>query len=723
MQTTSALWKTLFASGSGWVETVANIAGTDYTEISDPIINRAVMQNGLSIGNAVSATCEFTVRTSDVIPKSAAVLIKMRLTNGTQTSEWINAGTFYISHRRKDPVTGLLTLECYDALLKANAQMPALLPWTTGTGEIMTTGTGAEIDFSSAYPRSMSTLAADIALVMGVEFDTRTTLQTGSAYVIDDIDAGTTIHDVLCKIAAANGGNWIMTPDNKLRLVPIVSASNAASATANVVDVVGIIGGLDVSSASTITGIRYAVDNEQYIAGTDTGLVLDADVSATVASSLIQALGGKTYQSYTAQSAVYDPAAEIGDYVRAGANGEIRSVLCSETVTIGAAYRGNISAPESGEMSDEYPYVGGLQTTLGAAKSYAKSYANQVTDELDQSLDQQEVFNRLTNNGAPQGLSLQNGRVYLNADYINAGTMAANYIYGGTLTLGGSNNANGVLYIKDGSGDIVGIWDNSGITINGGVFGVDSDGKMTATNANIFGSISSVDTSMNSEILIADGEIKFGGYSTQIYTASIYSTFTLGTPSYQNLELQCDCIELNGAVSSIVVEGPGQGAGVAIWSSYATYNFCDFHVHGDFTATGTKSRVVSTDQYSERLLYCYETPSPMFGDVGEGVISDDGMCYVALDAVFAQTISTTQYQVFLQKYGDGDCYIAERKGAYFIVRGTPGLAFGWEIKAKQKDYDQRRLDNADGAYTPHTTDYGAEAAQYITNLQRGRIAA
>ena len=138
---------------------------------------------------------------------------------------------------------------------------------------------------------------------------------------------------------------------------------------------------------------------------------------------------------------------------------------------------------------------------------------------------------------------------------------------------------------------------------------------------------------------------------------------------------------------------------------------------------GTKSRIVETDQYSDRLLYCYETPSPMFGDVGEGVISEDGRCYVWLDPVFAQTITTTQYQVFLQKYGAGDCWIAERKPGYFVVEGTAGLAFGWELKAKQADFDQYRLERNTENYKPDTRDYGGEAAQYIDDLKKGRIAA
>lgn len=146
-------------------------------------------------------------------------------------------------------------------------------------------------------------------------------------------------------------------------------------------------------------------------------------------------------------------------------------------------------------------------------------------------------------------------------------------------------------------------------------------------------------------------------------------------------------------------------------------------VTGPLTATGTKSRAVNTDQYGERLLYCYETPSPLFGDIGEGQIAEDGVCFVWLDPVLAQTITTGNYQVFLQKYGEGDAYVSERKPGYFVVKGTPGLAFGWELKAKQADFDQKRLDKTDSFEMEPQVDYGAEAASYIIELEKGRLSA
>lgn len=51
------------------------------------------------------------------------------------------------------------------------------------------------------------------------------------------------------------------------------------------------------------------------------------------------------------------------------------------------------------------------------------------------------------------------------ADFITAGTMYADRIKGGTLTLGGTDNNNGVLSVLDKNGKEVGRWDNSGILL------------------------------------------------------------------------------------------------------------------------------------------------------------------------------------------------------------------------------------------------------------------
>lgn len=55
--------------------------------------------------------------------------------------------------------------------------------------------------------------------------------------------------------------------------------------------------------------------------------------------------------------------------------------------------------------------------------------------------------------------------VGINADWIKAGTMSADRIYGGTLTIGGINNTYGVIQMLDENGNPGGKWDNVGIYV------------------------------------------------------------------------------------------------------------------------------------------------------------------------------------------------------------------------------------------------------------------
>ena len=101
---------------------------------------------------------------------------------------------------------------------------------------------------------------------------------------------------------------------------------------------------------------------------------------------------------------------------------------------------------------------------------------NSAIDAYDTSLDQPELFNKLTNGGQMQGIYLQNGILYINADYILSGTLAGNRI-----------NAKG-LYV----------YDNSGNT----TLGIDSKGNVTirATSFSLKGNTiqSIADSSANS---------------------------------------------------------------------------------------------------------------------------------------------------------------------------------------------------------------------------------
>ena len=117
-------------------------------------------------------------------------------------------------------------------------------------------------------------------------------------------------------------------------------------------------------------------------------------------------------------------------------------------------------------------------------------------------------------------------------------------------------------------------------------------------------------------------------------------------------------------------------------------------VTGTFTATGAKSRIADTENYDKRLLYCYETPTPYFGDIGTGRTDENGICYVSIDDIFQETVNVNvKYSVFLQKEGRGELWVEEKSSSFFVVQGTPNLSFSWEIKVVQKDYEYMRLED------------------------------
>ena len=71
---------------------------------------------------------------------------------------------------------------------------------------------------------------------------------------------------------------------------------------------------------------------------------------------------------------------------------------------------------------------------LSRGLNSANKTAADAQAQLDVLDTQEGVFNRLTNNGALQGLYMSNGQLYVNASYINSGAINADLITAGTLS-------------------------------------------------------------------------------------------------------------------------------------------------------------------------------------------------------------------------------------------------------------------------------------------------
>ena len=277
--------------------------------------------------------------------------------------------------------------------------------------------------------------------------------------------------------------------------------------------------------------------------------------------------------------------------------------------------------------------------------------------------------------------------------YSEDGTSVGATIQNGKIVVGGNSDSGGSISVLNAEGTQVARLNNSGLyairgtiadfTIDDNAIGyststvgvnISSNGFITDNNFSNYGGNKWRSTE------ISQGIIKFLGSTTGREGLTSYYQIACGvSPVALQIQDNYNNDSIMNYRSDIVSTD---------WTG-------EFRVWGDFSVAGggTKSREVETRNYDNRCLYCYETPTPLFGDIGEAVLDESGVCYVDLDDIFSETITTkTEYQVFLQKEGEGDCYVAEKQERYFVIKGTPNLKVAWEIKAKQRDYEHIRLE-------------------------------
>ena len=238
------------------------------------------------------------------------------------------------------------------------------------------------------------------------------------------------------------------------------------------------------------------------------------------------------------------------------------------------------------------------------------------------------------------------------------------------------------------------------------------DGKLTCNDVKINGGdINLIQIGNLPSISVYDAKKKQG---FTVHRSNVYGFNDEGTNTITITNNKTGSISLRGSSA-------GDGSKSSLYNHMLSFDGAPNS--GQYTnisatalyCTGSKHRVVQTQDYGERLLCCYETPSPMFGDVGAAQIDETGKCLIFIDEKFAQTIDLEYlYDVFLTKYGPGDCYVSERTASYFVVEGTKNLKFAWEIKTIQRDYENLRLE--EHTREKDDTDYIYDVSTYMNTL-------
>lgn len=384
MRTTSALYKTLRNESGSFYEVRVTCGNKTYEldKLKSVKSFPALFDgSGPKIGQTCSAECDVVVRElSENWPRMAEFTVELRLCSEDETrkSEWLSMGTYYTDQRSKTE-GGDLSIIAFDKMLFLETSWADKIP---------------EALLPTSWPITSAAMGAILEAVTGIQLDSRT--------VLDDtvkcwgLDTSSTAKERWGDIAAAHGGNFVITTEGKLRLVPLVNGITEQTAIAGIaiagVAVVGTNGMEDLKAdvvhigmrcqklrtspkLAPITGITLeTIGGEKVSVGNGTGYTLTGSCNFASTTGLgnlcLSKLQGIEYRPFEAEKAALDPAAEPGDLI--AMHGGVRQAIAIQW-NLGKHPHADILAPYDEEVNHEYA----VQSK--STKAYRKAVAN--TDE------------------------------------------------------------------------------------------------------------------------------------------------------------------------------------------------------------------------------------------------------------------------------------------------------------------------------------------------------
>lgn len=350
MRETSKLWEALREKNAN-VEYKWEIEGETYG--ADAEISHSVslsLFEDFGIGNATIAKLTLHI-VAEEIPRGAKIQRYVRRNDGDSVTEWMPAGVFWTNRRSCEEDEW--TVEAYDAMRRADAVF-----LEEGDPEV--------------WPRPLSEVMNEICTRIGVTLDSRTVLQNYSVAYPNDL----TMREILGHIATAHCGNFVITGSGTLYLVPLIPKGTADDLGEDFVDCA------DNGKREPISRVTiWYADEEAVSVGDDTGLTLQADcpwITTEIASSILEAVKGYSYQAFSATAVNVDPAHELGDPLLLGG----LSCIIAKIEDDGSGFP-DISAPGSLEDKDEYPDEGPLQKELGRTVKLGQDYYGTSIDRTN----------------------------------------------------------------------------------------------------------------------------------------------------------------------------------------------------------------------------------------------------------------------------------------------------------------------------------------------------
>ena len=498
---------------------VLRITGTDKNGVAINITDENVVLGGfnidryscngtkLEIGTAIAAEMTLKLDNHDgafdgVVFEGAELFVEIGIADWTQdnpTINWIPCGYFIPDEQPRS--LNIITIHALDRMMNFDAVPPTLTPWTDNNGNAMTDNNGNIIYFMAdlAFPCTVEQLINQVAIRCGVPFTQSIAGFPNRSITITEfpvLQQQVTFRNLIQWCAGIIGANAWIDWTGALRFSWYGAATGYVSTTAN-----RFSSDLHENDI-TITGVKYTnTQDVTIVSGTDdytidmTGNYLAASKIADILQNVKNKISGFAYRPFSASviNAPYIWPMDMITFAKDGVNHNCAITNINFGINSTSSIEGkgetektNSGIAPSGLTTEQARLIEGVAESIG---------------ELDESLDQQNIFNRLTNNGEAQGIYMLNGQLYVNMSYARSGTLAlggvnnngtlivydANdneigrwdrngivlnkgTISGPSITVGGQNNKDGSIRVFDSYGNIVGTWDNNGINATKGTF-------------------------------------------------------------------------------------------------------------------------------------------------------------------------------------------------------------------------------------------------------------
>lgn len=344
MQAVSETYTRLLSTPGVIKQHRAVIGGAEYGQ--EHIVGEPVSYNSLygdakgpTLGGVSAGELTLSILPRGIIPRMAEIRLFTRLARldyvsqvVTESSEWLQKGVFLLDTRQKNAVTEAMDLHCYDRMLLAEDFF------------------FQEGDALGEWPRAMEPVLTEICDRMGVELEEGTVIDP--TYKVP-YPEGLTMREMIGYAAACHGANATITETGALRFVPLLPAGEAVSDLGRNMQRLELGDHLEPFSGVAF----YDGDTLVASAGDETGRVLEAQcpwATQQIADDVLAKVLGGVYTPWEADSALLDPAVELGDLV--GVDGA-QGILASRETVFNGLMTSNAGAPGDEEVEHEIPYI------------------------------------------------------------------------------------------------------------------------------------------------------------------------------------------------------------------------------------------------------------------------------------------------------------------------------------------------------------------------------